>query len=408
MTDLAGKRILLGVTGGIAAYRSAELVRRLRETGAEVRVVMTNGAAKFITALTMQAVSGNPVRQDLFDDQAEAGMGHIELARWAQLALIAPASASFIARLNHGLADDLLSTLCLATEAPIAVAPAMNRVMWEKPVTQSNVAALSARGIAIIGPGVGAQACGETGPGRMLEPHEIVNQVRSMTTGALSGVNVLVTAGSTWEAIDPVRGITNRSSGKMGYAVVDAATAAGANVTLISGPVTDGDGRLPDAARIVRTDSAASMLEAVLENLKMQDIFISVAAVADYRPSEAAHEKIKKSNDQMSVKLVKNPDILATVKRRSPDIFAVGFAAETSDIIAEGKRKLLAKRADMIAANSVQMQDSAIGSDSNALQLIDRNGITSIGPAPKRQIAEQLIEQVCDRFHAENRLQNTR
>ena len=408
MTELSEKRILLGVTGGIAAYRSAELVRRLRDAGADVRVAMTDGATNFITALTMQAVSGNPVRSELFDEQAEAGMGHIELARWAQMVVIAPASANFLARLSHGIADDLLTTLCLATEAPIAVAPAMNRVMWESPATQHNVEVLQDRNISIFGPDCGSQACGESGPGRMLAPEDIVEQLRSAAAGALTGVNVLVTAGATWEAIDPVRGVTNRSSGKMGYAIVDAACKAGATVTLVSGCVTDGDGRMPKAHEIVRTDSAENMLRAVLHHLPGQQIFISVAAVADYRPSAAMPEKIKKQRDRMSIDLVRNPDILSEVKKAAPGIFAVGFAAETSDIISEGRRKLLSKRADLIAANSVSEGSSAIGSDTNTLHLIDRNGVTTIGPAHKRQVAEHLVEQICERFHAEDRLQSAR
>ncbi len=408
MTESSNRKILLGVTGGIAAYRSAELARRLCEIDAEVRVVMTEGATQFITELTMQAVSGNPVRRQLFDSQAEAGMGHIELARWATQVIVAPASASFLARLSHGLANDLLSTICLATKSPVAVAPAMNQVMWENQATQDNLATLRNRGIAILGPDSGSQACGEVGPGRMLQPQEIVQRIIAAESGPMSGLNVLVTAGSTWEAMDPVRGITNRSSGRMGYSIVDAAAQAGATVTLVSGPVTDGTGQIPDANRFVKVDSAVDMLNAVKENLANQDIFISVAAVADYRPKMTKSEKIKKNQNGLSIQLVENPDILAEVKKTAPGIFAVGFAAETSNIISEGKRKLLSKRADLIAANSVKGQNSAIGSEQNSLQLIDRSGVTTIETAPKRQVAEQLIAEISQRFHAKDRLQNTR
>ncbi len=401
------KRILLGVTGSIAAYRSAEVARRLKEQGAEVRVVMTSNAERFISALTLQAVSGNAVRSDLFDEQAEAGMGHIELARWADAILIAPASASALARLANGYADDLLTTLCLATEAPVAVAPAMNRLMWSNAATRANMKVLGERGILCFGPGVGDQACGETGPGRMLMPEEIVDQlVNTFFNGRLSEVRVMVTSGSTWEAIDPVRGITNRSSGKMGHAVVRAAKNAGAEVTLISGPVSGGEvSSVADAT--IEVTSANEMLDAVLSTIKQQDIFISVAAVADYRPEFQNGEKIKKVDDSMLVRLIKNPDILSEVKKRCPDIFAVGFAAESSDVVNQGRRKLLSKGVDLIAANKVGGETGAIESDYNTIQLIDRSGVTTIGPATKLQVAEKLIEEICVHYFAENRLQNT-
>ena len=402
------RKILLGVTGGIAAYRAAEVVRRLRENGADVRVVMTQNARQFITELTMQAVSGYPVRAEMFDESAEAGMSHIELARWADMILVAPASASFLARLAHGVADDLLSTLCLATEAQIAVAPAMNHQMWKNAATQNNVDILRERGVSILGPGVGDQACGEFGPGRMLMPDEIVAMVGPLfTTDILEGVNVVVTAGSTWEAIDPVRGITNHSSGKMGYAIAQAAAQSGAEVTLISGPA-----KVPTPAnleRFVEITSARQMLESVLEHVDNEGIFISVAAVADYRPASVSSQKIKKRNeDALHMELVKNPDILAQVKKRNPGIFAVGFAAETSNLVAEGKRKLLSKGVDMIAANDVGGKDGALGSDMNTLELIDRSGVATLGPALKTIVAAQLIEQISIRFHAESKLQNTR
>ncbi len=406
--QLNGKRILIGVTGGIAAYRTAELVRRLRDAGVDVRVVMTANAEAFISSLTLQALSGNPVRTETFDEAAEAGMSHIELARWADAVMVAPATAGFIARLANGLADDLLTTLCLATEAPIAIAPAMNRVMWASPATQDNVARLITRGVAISGPGEGDQACGEVGPGRMLQPEDLVEQLNDMFgTSLLSGVRLLVTAGSTWEAIDPVRGITNRSSGKMGYAIADAAVRAGADVTLVSGPASE---PLPASVRKFRqVTSARDMLHTVMDEIDGQDLFVSVAAVADYRPSSVSKRKLKKQNDDvLHMEFIKNPDILAEVKKQKPGIFSVGFAAETDNLVSEGRKKLLAKRADLIAANFVGGDFGAIGSDSNVLELIDRSGVTRIGPALKSTIAEQLIEEISVRFHAQSTLQNTR
>ena len=402
------RKILLGVTGGIAAYRAAEVVRRLRENDAEIRVVMTRNAQQFITTLTMQAVSGHQVRTDLFDEAAEAGMSHIELARWADMILVAPASASFLARLAHGVADDLLSTLCLATQAQVAVAPAMNQLMWKNAATQDNVRVLQDRGILIFGPATGDQACGEFGPGRMLMPDEITGLVEShFSSDILAGVKVVVTAGSTWEAIDPVRGITNHSSGKMGFAIAQAAVKAGAEVTLISGPAKE---PVPaNVGRLIRVTSAREMLQVVLEHVDGAEIFISVAAVADYRPASASSQKLKKRNDDtLHMELVKNPDILAQVKKRNPGIFAVGFAAETGNLVAEGKRKLLAKGVDLIAANDVGGEDGALGSDTNTLELIDRSGVVTLGPALKKIIATQLIEQISIRIHAESKLQNTR
>ena len=405
---LENRKILLGVTGGIAAYRAAEVVRRLRENGAEVRVVMTRNAQQFITALTMQAVSGNQVRTDLFDEAAEAGMSHIELARWADMILVAPASASFLAKLAHGVADDLLSTLCLATQAQVAVAPAMNQLMWKNAATRVNVGVLRDREIQILGPATGDQACGEFGPGRMLLPDEITSLVEShFSSDILEGAKVVVTAGSTWEAIDPVRGITNHSSGKMGYAIAQAVVKAGAEVTLISGPAKEPAPTNVD--RLIRVTSAREMLQAVLEHIDGAEIFISVAAVADYRPATASSQKLKKRNDDtIHLELVKNPDILAQVKKRNPGIFAVGFAAETGNLVAEGKRKLLAKGIDLIAANDVGGEDGALGSDTNTLELIDRSGVVTLGPALKKVIAKQLIEQISIRIHAESKLQNTR
>lgn len=408
MSGLKDRKILLGVTGGIAAYRAAEIARRLGEAGAEVKVVMTHNARQFITELTMQAVSGNPVRTDLFDETAEAGMGHIELARWADMILVAPASAGFLARLAHGMADDLLSTVCLATRAPIAVAPAMNHLMWTNAATQGNLKILRTREVSILGPDVGEQACGEFGPGRMLAPEQIIDLAGPLlSTGILAGVNVVVTAGSTWEAIDPVRGITNRSSGKMGYAVAQAAARSGADVTLISGPAKSSPP--VGLSRFVKITSAREMLQSALEHIDGEGVFIAVAAVADYRPASVSSEKIKKRNEEtLHMELIRNPDILAEIKQRHPGVFSVGFAAETSNLLAEGKRKLLAKGVDLIAANDVAGEHGALGSDVNTLELIDRSGVVSLGPALKTIVATQLIEQIAIRLHADSQLQNTR
>ena len=406
--SLNGKRILLGVTGGIAAYRSAELVRRLRDVDADVRVVMTTNAQEFVSGLTMQAVSGNPVRSEIFDADAEAGMSHIELARWADAIVVAPATAGFIARLTHGFADDLLTTICLATDAQIAIAPAMNRIMWSNEATQDNVSQLTRRGVAIMGPDSGDQACGEVGPGRMLQPEQIVEQLNDLFgTSLLSGVRVLVTAGSTWEAIDPVRGITNLSSGKMGYAIAEAAVRAGSSVTLVTGPATQ---PLPDSVKnVVRVSSARDMLAAVMEHISDQDIFVSVAAVADWRPARESRSKMKKQNEEvLKMEFVRNPDILTEVKKNNPGILAVGFAAETDNLVSEARKKLLSKRADLIAANSVSGDSNALGSDTNTLQLIDRSGVTTLGPALKTTIAEQLIEQISERFRETGTLQSSR
>jgi phosphopantothenoylcysteine decarboxylase/phosphopantothenate--cysteine ligase len=338
MSALTSFKVLLGVTGGIAAYKSAELVRRLREQGAEVQVVMTEGAQHFVGALTFQALSGRPVRTDLWDATAEAAMGHIELARWAERIVIAPASADFLARLAHGHANDLLTTLCLATDAPIAVAPAMNRLMWANAATQANVATLRARGVTILGPAEGEQACGETGAGRMVEPAEIIAALspRTNATGALAGRKVLLTAGPTRERIDPVRFITNRSSGKMGYAVAEAARDAGADVVIVSGPVN-----LPTPAGVRRVDveTAEQMMDAVRAHLPGTDIFIAAAAVSDYRPVQAAVEKIKKTSDSLMLAMSRTTDILATVAAGTLRPFVVGFAAETQNV----ERNALAK-----------------------------------------------------------------
>ncbi len=391
---MQGKRILLGVTGGIAAYKSPDLVRRLRERGAEVQVVMSAGAQQFVTPLTFQAVSGRPVRSDLWDSAAEAAMGHIELARWADLVLVAPATAGFLARLATGQADDLLTTLCLATQAPIAVAPAMNQAMWGNAATRANVATLQQRGIRILGPAEGDQACGETGPGRMLEPLDIVRHVAEwlVPKGPLSGRRVLITAGPTRERIDPVRFISNRSSGKMGFAVAQAARDAGAEVVLISGPVSLAT---PPGVRRVDVESAADMLEAVLREVDQADIFISTAAVADYRPVRPADQKIKKTADRMDLEMEKTVDILGTVAARTVRPFVVGFAAETESVEQHARTKLLKKNLDMIAANEVG-DAKAFDTDDNQLTVLWRGGRRELGRASKAKLAEELIALISE------------
>ena len=395
MANQAPTRILLGVTGGIAAYKSAELVRRLRDRGAEVQVVMTAGAQQFVTPLTFQALSGRPVRTDLWDDAAEAAMGHIELARWADRVLVAPASADFLARLAHGLAGDLLTTLCLATDAPLSVAPAMNRLMWANAATQANIALLRSRGVTVLGPGEGDQACGETGPGRMLEPAEILDALapQGAANRALAGLKVLITAGPTRERIDPVRFITNRSSGKMGFAVAEAAREAGAEVVLVSGPVSVAT---PPGVRRVNVETAEQMMNVVDEQLAGTDIFIAAAAVSDYRPVQCASEKIKKTSDSLTLALSRTTDILATVAARAPRPFVVGFAAETQNVERNALAKLEGKRLDMIAANQVG-DHLAFDCEDNALTVYWPGGRQDLGHAPKRQLAAALVSLIAER-----------
>ena len=406
MGSLLNKRIVLGVTGGIAAYKSADLARRLRDAGADVRVVMTQAATEFITPLTMQAVSARPVHLHMLDAEAESGMGHIELARWADVVLVAPASANFIAKLAHGRADDLLSTLCIATTAAVAVAPAMNQQMWDNAATKANLAAIKQHGVAVFGPGSGSQACGETGPGRMLEPHELVDLTAALfATGALAGVRVVVTAGPTWEPIDPVRGVTNRSSGRMGYAVAEAAAEAGAEVVLVCGPTALAD---PQRVTTVHVSSAQQMYDAVHAHMRSADIFIGVAAVSDYRPEKIALQKIKKHADTLTLKLVKNPDILASVASLSPRPFTVGFAAETEKIEAQARAKLKDKNIDLIAANDVSAKNSGFESEHNALLLIDKDGVTKLPQQHKTQLARALIGHIARKFHAKSTTQDSR
>jgi phosphopantothenoylcysteine decarboxylase/phosphopantothenate--cysteine ligase len=394
-------RILLGVSGGIAAYKSAELVRLLRAGGAEVQVVMTAAAAEFIGPLTLQALSGRSVRSSLWDAAAEAAMGHIELARWADLVLIAPATADTLARLAQGRADDLLSTLCLASDRPLMLAPAMNRLMWAHPATVANVETLRQRGARVLGPGVGTQACGETGEGRMVEPAHIAMHalaaLRPPVPG-LAGRRVLINAGPTFEDIDPVRFLGNRSSGKMGFALAEVAAASGAEVELVAGPVVL---PTPPGVQRVNVRSAAQMHAEVMARVVAADVFIAAAAVADYRPRECAEQKIKKSADTLAIEFVRNPDIVAEVAARQNRPLVVGFAAETVDVERYARDKLERKRLDMIAANDVAAPGLGFESDCNALSVLWAGGQTRIEAAPKLEVARLLLTLVAERIEAE-------
>jgi len=389
--NLSGVHVLLGVSGGIAAYKGAETVRRLRDAGAEVHVVLTANAARFVTPLTFQALSGNPVRTSLWDESAEAAMGHIELARWADEVLIAPASADLIARLAHGHADDLLTTLCLATAAPVSLAPAMNQQMWAHAATQANLALLRQRGVRVFGPASGGQACGEFGSGRLLEAGEIVGELAgARAPRVLDGLRVLVSAGPTYEDIDPVRFIGNRSSGRMGFAVAEAAVQAGAHVTLIAGPVS-----LATPAGVARIDvrSAREMREAVVAQAPRSDVFVSAAAVGDFRPQAVAPQKLKKTGQGLELSLMQNPDILAEVAAMPQRPFLVGFAAETENVEDYARAKLERKRLDLIAANRVGA-DCGFERDDNALLLIWPDGREELARADKRELARQLIGRI--------------
>ena len=393
------KHILLGVTGGIAAYKSAELVRRLVERGAQVQVVMTAAAREFIGATTFQALSGRPVRESLWDSAAEAAMGHIELARWADVVIVAPASADFMARLTAGRADDLLATLCLATAAPIVLAPAMNQQMWANAATQANAGLLRQRGVMLLGPATGEQACGETGAGRMLEATEIADAVEPLlaATGPFSGKRVLITAGPTREAIDPVRFVSNRSSGKMGYAVAAAMRAAGAEVVLVSGPVMLAP---PPGVRCISVETAAQMLEVVQRELPGIHVLVATAAVADYRPLAVAERKIKKQAGRMTLEMTPTTDILATVAGSAQRPFTVGFAAETDAVEQHAREKLERKNLDMIAANEVGAS-KAFDCDDNALLVLWRGGgRVELARAPKRELARALVALIAERYAA--------
>jgi phosphopantothenoylcysteine decarboxylase/phosphopantothenate--cysteine ligase len=397
--SLAQRRVLLGVSGGIAAYKSCELVRRLRDLGAEVRVVMTENAAHFVSATTFQALSGQPVRTSLWDAEAEAAMGHIELARWAERILIAPASADLIARLAHGMANDLLTTVCLASAAPLYVAPAMNQQMWAHPAVQANVDVLRQRGVHLLGPASGDQACGDIGSGRMLEPLELREAlVASFGQQVLRGLKVVVSAGPTYEDIDPVRFIGNRSSGRMGFAVAEAAAQAGADVTLVAGPVSMATP--PGVARRIDVRSAAQMSEAVIAASQGADIYIAAAAVGDYRPAEVADHKLKKRDGQpLELRLAENPDILATLAAQTVRPFLVGFAAETHDVERYAQDKLKRKGLDMIAANQV---GGGLGFEAadNALTLYGPEGAIELPRASKTELARQLVAKVAERYRA--------
>ncbi|MBT5030924.1 MAG: bifunctional phosphopantothenoylcysteine decarboxylase/phosphopantothenate--cysteine ligase CoaBC [Proteobacteria bacterium] len=394
MGCLQNKQILVGVSGGIAAYKTPELVRRLRDRGAEVRVIMTSAAESFITSLSLQAVSGHPVHVAEMSADSESGMGHIDLARWADLILIAPTTANTMARLANGFGDELLTTVCLATSAPIALAPAMNQQMWSNAATQANLEKVKSIGMEVFGPGIGDQACGETGPGRMLEPDDLVACCEQLLTslrqdGPLRGKHCLITAGPTVEHLDPVRAITNFSSGRMGYAIAAAANAAGADVTLVSGPVAI---EAPANVTRISVKSAEEMRTAVLSKVADSDIFIGVAAVADYRPKSQATKKFKKNDDSMTVELVKNPDILSEVSAHKDRPFVVGFAAETDDLEKNALAKLKKKKLDMIAANKVGGSDSGFGDNPNALIVLTANGGRHELPmSDKNQLAQSLI-----------------
>ena len=402
-SGLAGQRLLLCVGGGIAAYKALELVRRLRDAGAEVQVAMTSGAQQFVTPLSFQALSGHPTRTTLWDSAAEQAMGHIELARWADRVVIAPATADLMARLAHGMADDLVTTLCLATTAPLTLAPAMNHRMWQHPATQANLATLRERGVQVVGPNDGPLAEGESGPGRLAEPEEIV---ATLTDAAgvvnagpqdLAGLSVVVSAGPTYEDLDPVRYLGNRSSGKMGFAVAASAARRGARVILVAGPV-----HLQTPAGVTRVDvrSAAQMHDAVFAALPA-DIYIGAAAVADYTPREPAANKIKKSSESLALDLVRTPDILAKVAAQTQSLkLVVGFAAETNNVAEYARKKLEAKRLDMIVANRVGIADGGFESDQNAMTAYWKDGERSFATAPKTRLADELIDLIVERLNA--------
>lgn len=394
---LNNKRVLLGISAGIAAYKTPDLVRKLTELGAQVQIIMSKNSDQFVAPLALQAVSGHAVHNHAMTAESESGMGHIDLARWADVVLIAPATANVIARLCQGNADELLTTICVATEAPIAVAPAMNQQMWQNQATLANMQLLEQRGVLILGPDSGEQACGEVGPGRMLQPEDIAAQLgQSFETGSLTGKSVMITAGPTWEALDPVRGITNHSSGLMGYAIAQAAIEAGANVTLVSGPTHI---EKPERSNNIDVLSAANMHAAVMDNIADQDIFIGVAAVADYRPVDEADQKIKKNNDEMTIRLVKNPDILADVAALKDKPFCVGFAAETNKVVDYARGKLERKKLDLIAANKVGGSETGFGTTDNAITLISKDDVIELPRANKSALARNLITHIAKHFN---------
>lgn len=404
MNTLYNKRILLGISGSIAAYKSAEITRRLRELGAEVKVVMTRSSMAFITPLTMQALSGNPVHSELMDTTAEAAMGHIELARWPDLILLAPASADLISRLACGRADELLSAICLASQTQIAVAPAMNQGMWQNTATQDNIKTLKQRDFNLFGPSQGLQACGETGPGRLLEPAQIVAECASLfSSGQLTGKHVLITAGPTREPIDPVRYISNRSSGKMGFAIARACVEAGAKVTLVAGPVQQ---VTPKGVDRIDVETAQQMYQAVHRQLSPCDIFIATAAVADYKPGIQAVNKIKKTAREMQLKMVRTHDILSSVAALSPSPFTVGFAAETDHVEAYARTKLENKKLDIIVANAVS-STKGFDQDDNEMDILWSQGQLHLERNSKTVLAQKLIKIIAERINANNTAKNT-
>ncbi|MDM9282822.1 bifunctional phosphopantothenoylcysteine decarboxylase/phosphopantothenate--cysteine ligase CoaBC [Providencia rettgeri] len=396
--SLLGKQIVIGISGGIAAYKIPELTRRLRDKGAIVRVVMTQGAKAFITPLTLQAVSGHPVSDDLLDPAAEAAMGHIELAKWADLIILAPATADLIARLSAGMANDLLTTVCLASAAPIALVPAMNQQMYRAKATQENLIKLQQRQCMIWGPDAGSQACGDIGPGRMIDPLEIVRLTNEFFTPKLDlqGIKLMITAGPTREALDPVRFISNHSSGKMGFAIAKAASQRGADVTLIAGPVNI---ETPEGVNRIDVMSGLEMYEQVHQTIAEQNIFIGCAAVADYRAKNIAENKIKKQGDEVSITLIKNPDIVASVgnlKHNRP--YVVGFAAETQNVEEYARQKRQQKQLDLICANDVSLADNGFNSDNNALHLFDANGDTRLPHCNKNELSHYLLDEILQRY----------
>lgn len=396
MKSLTNKHVLLGVSAGIAAYKTPDLVRKLGELGAEVQVILSKNADQFVAPLALQAVSGHAVHSHAMTAESESGMGHIDLARWADVVLIAPGTANLIARLVQGNADELLTTVCVATEAPIAVAPAMNQQMWQNAATIQNMQKLAERGAHILGPDSGEQACGEVGLGRMLQPVEIAERVGNLFQNTeLTGKRVMITAGPTWEALDPVRGITNHSSGMMGYALAQAAIEAGADVTLVSGPTHIAK---PERANVVNTVSAIDMHAAVMSNIDSQDIFIGVAAVADYRPVDTADQKIKKNADEMTITMVKNPDILAEVAARDKPPFCVGFAAETNKVVDYARGKLERKNLDLIAANHVGGGETGFGVPDNAITLISKDSVIELPKQSKTSLARSLLAEIAKAY----------
>ncbi|MFT6407835.1 MAG: phosphopantothenoylcysteine decarboxylase/phosphopantothenate--cysteine ligase [Arenicella sp.] len=384
------------MSAGIAAYKTPDLVRKLGELGAEVQVILSKNADQFVSPLSLQAVSGQAVHSHAMTAESESGMGHIDLARWADIVLIAPATANLMARLCQGNADELLTTVCVATEAPIAIAPAMNQQMWQNPASVANLATLASRGMHILGPDTGQQACGEVGPGRMLQPEDIAERVGALFQNTeLTGKRVMITAGPTWEALDPVRGITNHSSGLMGYALAQAAIEAGAEVTLVSGPTHI---EQPARATIIDVVSALDMHAAVISTIDDQDIFIGVAAVADYRPIDAAGQKIKKNADQITITMVRNPDILADVASRKNPPFCVGFAAETNDVVDYARGKLQRKKLDLIAANHVGGSETGFGTPDNAITLISENSLIELPKQNKSALARTLMAEIAKAY----------